>query len=60
VLRALQVAADPLQLDVCEVPTLDRDTELRVDRVDLAEDSLRLGLLACNGSRVGGCGAGSC
>jgi len=56
----LQIAPDPLQLDVREVPAFDRDTELRVDRIDLAEDPLRLGLLAGDGSGVGGCGAGSC
>ncbi len=56
----MQIAPDPLQLDVREVPAFDRDTELRVDRIDLAEDSLRLGLLAPDGSGVGGCGAGSC
>src|SRR5215218_7465839 len=40
--RALQVLTDARKPHVREVPTFDRGRELRLDRVDLIDDALRL------------------
>jgi len=50
---ALQVASDPRELHVREVPALDHSRELHVDRVDLRNDPLRFGLLPRDALPVG-------
>jgi hypothetical protein len=48
----LQVALDPVELDVREVVRLDRVLEARVDLLDLAENLLRLRLLGRDRARI--------
>jgi hypothetical protein len=54
----LQVRLDPLELEVGEVVALDRLLDLRVQRVNLVEDVVRLRLLRLDLSWVGGGRAG--